>query len=61
LVGKKPAVCKEFVAGCRWWGCQTLGAVIMVGTLLGLIALVYFLVLRFDPEARRSPAPEDER
>ena len=27
---------------------------IMLGTLLGLIAVVYALVLRFDPEARRS-------
>ena len=30
-----------------------MGAVIMVGTLLGLIALVYWLVLRYDPEARK--------
>jgi hypothetical protein len=29
-----------------------MGAVIMVGTLLGLIALIVGLVLRFDPEAR---------
>lgn len=29
-----------------------MGAVIMVGTLAALIALVWFLVLRFDPEAR---------
>jgi len=28
------------------------GAVIMVGTLLGLIALIFALVLRYDPEAR---------
>jgi hypothetical protein len=26
---------------------------IMLGTLFGLIALVYWLVWRFDPEARR--------
>jgi hypothetical protein len=32
------------------------GALIMLGTLFGLIALVYGLVLRFDPEARRPPA-----
>jgi len=25
----------------------------MLGTLLGLIVLVYWLVLRYDPEARR--------
>jgi len=30
----------------------------MLGTLFGLIALVYGLVLRFDPEARR-PQGED--
>jgi hypothetical protein len=29
------------------------GAVIMLGTLFGLIALVHVLVRRFDPEARR--------
>lgn len=33
----------------------------MVGTLLGLIVLVYALVLRFDPEARRAPAGEGDR
>lgn len=33
----------------------------MLGTLFGLIALMYLLVLRFDPEARRSHAPEDDR
>lgn len=31
----------------------------MLGTLFGLIALVFVLVLRFDPEARRRP--EDDR
>jgi hypothetical protein len=29
-----------------------MGAVIMLGTLFGLIILIYGLVLRFDPEAR---------
>ena len=28
------------------------GAVIMLGTLVGLIVLIFALVLRFDPEAR---------
>jgi hypothetical protein len=28
------------------------GAAIMLGTLFGLIALIFGLVLRFDPEAR---------
>ena len=35
-----------------------MGQLIMLGTLFGLIALVFGLVLRFDPEARR--AYEDE-
>jgi hypothetical protein len=30
------------------------GAVIMVATLSGLIVLVFALVLRYDPEARRA-------
>jgi len=44
-----------------------LGALIMMGTLSGLIALIFFLVLRFDPEAKgtvaknRRPAQKDER
>jgi len=29
------------------------GALIMLGTLFGLVALIFGLVLRFDPEARR--------
>jgi hypothetical protein len=35
------------------------GAVIMLGTLLGLIVLIFGLVLRFDPEARRTPEQAD--
>jgi hypothetical protein len=31
-----------------------MGAVIMLGTLFGLIVLIFALVLRFDPEARPS-------
>jgi hypothetical protein len=31
----------------------------MLGTLFGLIALALGLVLRFDPEARRTPTNED--
>ena len=30
-----------------------MGAFIMLGTLFGLIAVIYWLVLRYDPEARR--------
>lgn len=43
-----------------------MGQVIMLSTLLGLIALIFGLVLYFDPEARRSkseaisPAVRDE-
>jgi hypothetical protein len=31
-----------------------MGAVIMLGTLFGLVVLIFGLVLRFDPEARPS-------
>lgn len=31
-----------------------MGAVIMLGTLFGLIVLIFGLVLRFDPESRPS-------
>jgi hypothetical protein len=31
-----------------------LGALIMLGTLFGLIVLIFALVLRYDPEARKS-------
>ena len=31
-----------------------MGAVIMLGTLCGLIVLIFGLVLRCDPEARRT-------
>ena len=34
-----------------------MGVVIMLGTLVGLIVLVFALVLRYDPEAR-APAPD---
>jgi hypothetical protein len=34
---------------------------IILGTLLGLTALVVGLVLRFDPEARRARERGDER
>ena len=32
-----------------------MGAIIMLGTLFGLIILIVGLVLHFDPEARRTP------
>ena len=35
-----------------------MGAVIMLGTLFGLIVLIFALVLRYDPEARRAPGRE---
>lgn len=31
-----------------------MGVVIMLGTLFGLIVLIFGLVLRFDPQARRT-------
>lgn len=31
-----------------------MGAVIMLGTLFGLIALIYGVVIYFDPEAREK-------
>jgi hypothetical protein len=37
------------------------GALIMLGALSGLVALIFGLVLRFDPEARRSPNQASER
>ena len=33
-----------------------MGAVIMLGTLFGLIVLIFGLVLRYDPEARGPQA-----
>ena len=36
----------------------TLGALIMLGTLFGLIVLIFALVLRYDPEARPSKSRE---
>lgn len=38
-----------------------MGAVIMLGTLFGLIALTFGLVLRFDPEAPRSASQANDR
>lgn len=32
----------------------------MLGTLFGLIALIYYLVLRYDPEARRTAEREHD-
>ena len=37
------------------------GAVIMLGTLFGLIVLIFVLVHHFDPEARRTPIQERGR
>ena len=37
------------------------GAVIMLGTLFGLIALIFGTVQHFDPEARRGPNQECDR
>ena len=45
--------------GTIFEGVEDVGAVIMLGTLFGLILLVHVLVRRFDPEARR-PSPEGD-
>jgi hypothetical protein len=37
------------------------GAIIMLGTLFGLIIVVFALVLRFDPAARRTSAKGKRR
>jgi hypothetical protein len=34
------------------------GVIIMLGTLFGLITVIFGLVLRFDPEARRAPSQQ---
>jgi hypothetical protein len=39
---------------------MSLGAGIMLGTLFGLIVLIFGLTLRFDPEAR-APSKREER
>ena len=45
-------------ARTRHWRANV-GAVIMLGTLFGLIVLIFGLVLRYDPEARGPSKPED--
>ena len=37
------------------------GAIVMIGTLFGLIALIAALVRYFDPEARGAGAPAGHR
>jgi hypothetical protein len=41
--------------GYMTWRVSLVGASIMLGTLFGLIVLIFALVLRYDPEAR-SPS-----
>ncbi len=38
-----------------------MGAVVMLGTLFGLIALIFGMVLGYDPEARRTRSHERDR
>ena len=38
-----------------------MGSLIMLGTLAGLVVVVFALVLRFDPEARRAPTDRRRR
>jgi hypothetical protein len=44
-------VCTILKVECGSEGAE-MGAVIMLGTLFGLVVLIFALVLRFDPEAR---------
>jgi hypothetical protein len=37
------------------------GAVVMLGTLFGLIVLIFATVVHFDPEARRRPDERHDR
>jgi hypothetical protein len=37
------------------------GAVIMLGTLFGLIVLIFAVVQHFDPEAHRAPSRQQDR
>lgn len=37
------------------------GAVVMLGTLFGLIVVIFGAVFRFDPEARRPPRRSNDR
>ena len=38
-----------------------MGQLIMLGTLFGLIALIYGLVIYFDPQARTKDSQESKR
>lgn len=38
-----------------------MGAVVMLGTLLGLVLVIYAAVLRFDPQARRGGSGGEPR
>ena len=40
---------------------HAVGALIMLGTLSGLIVLIFFLVLRYDPQARSPSKREGSR
>lgn len=37
-----------------------MGVAVMLGTLFGLIVLIFGLVVHFDPEARGTPGKEPE-
>ncbi|WP_290579859.1 hypothetical protein [Ketobacter sp.] len=38
-----------------------MGALIMLGTLFGLIVIIFGLVLKFDPQARQHGYAEDKQ
>jgi hypothetical protein len=43
------------------WRYEVVGQLIMLGTLFGLIVLIYGLVIYFDPEARGNSSEEPPR
>ncbi len=38
-----------------------MGAIIMLGTLIGLIVIIVGVVYRYDPQARRPPSRRRDR
>lgn len=42
-------------------GAYILGALIMLGTMFGLIVLIFTLVLRYDPQARNDSKSKREQ
>jgi hypothetical protein len=60
-IGRRRKPRTKIVSTILRGGPLDMGQVIMLGTLFGLLALIYGLVLRFDPEARRAEDPDGDR